>query len=75
MNDAGKIYMMGHWYKPDEIRASLARATSLPEDEFDWDELTETVEYIAKRSPTAYSKLSKELHNIRFGSKRNDTAR
>ena len=75
MNTAGKIHIMGAWYSLDDIRTCLAKATSLPEDEFDWDELTDTVEYIAKRNPTAFSRFSREMYNVRFGSKRNDTVR
>lgn len=69
MNSAGKIYFMGFWYRPDDIRSGLLKATRLSEDDIDWDELSETMENIAKTSPTVYSRFSREMHNIRFGRK------
>ena len=69
MND-GKINFMGHWYPMEEIRSGLAKAMHLPEEDFDWDELPDAIEFIAKKSPTLFSAFSREMHNTRFGIKR-----
>lgn len=62
-----KINFMGYWYSLEDIRAGLAKTMHVPEEDFDWDELPDTIELIAKKSPILFSRLSRIMHNTRFG--------
>ena len=66
-----KYWFMGHWFPVNDVKEHLSKVSGISEDEWECEEdLSETIERMAKDKPSSYLQFFRSMHDLRFHGRR-----